>query len=108
MKYTLIVEMRPAPGALIRALGLVERRRFALASVSTASHAQDGRMQLTMQVEAGERSPHTLVRQLQKQFDIESVSCWPDPAPARETTHEHAPMPVPAGRLSPLPATVPA
>ncbi len=113
MIYTLVLEMRRVPGAVIRAIGLVERRQFMLCSVSAGARTTDGQLQMVMQVDGDGRSPRTLVRQLEKQFDVESVACWPEPArqEARApAVPEHVPAAAP-GRpdfTQPLPATVPA
>ena len=111
MTYTLILQIRQAPGAMLRALGLIERRRFTLCSMSASADGEDGCMQLTLQISDGGRPVQTLVRQLEKQFDVESVGCWPDRSHDIAAALDPAPALTPASPLGPhsdpLPATAP-
>ncbi|MFT4198615.1 MAG: ACT domain-containing protein [Pseudoxanthomonas sp.] len=72
MRYRLDLLLKPAEGALVRVIGMVERRGFAPRAVQ-AVPASDGRWQLVMEVE-GSRPPQTLHHQLCKVYDCESVS----------------------------------
>lgn len=72
MRYRLDLVLKPAEGALIRVLGMVERRGFAPHAVNAAHSPEDGRWQLQLLVD-GHRPPETLRLQLQKVYDCESV-----------------------------------
>ena len=74
-------------GALIRVLGTIERRGFSLQSLSTTQTAQG--LRLTITLDAAERAPEVLLRQLRRLIDV------------REASME---LPKPAFRLPPLPA----
>lgn len=79
MRYRLDLVVKPAEGALVRVIGMVERRGFSPRAVQ-AMPAADGRWQLVMEVE-GQRPPLTLQHQLDKVYDCESVSVAEIPAP---------------------------
>jgi len=73
MKYTLRLSVQAAEGAIIRILGLVERRGFALARVDTTSPENNGHLDMELDVVSAERSIELLMRQLEKLFDVSSV-----------------------------------
>ncbi|MET0288113.1 MAG: ACT domain-containing protein [Pseudoxanthomonas sp.] len=72
MQYRLDLIVKPAEGALVRVIGMVERRGFAPRALH-ATPRDDGRWNLQMQVE-GTRPPETLRHQLDKVYDCESVA----------------------------------
>jgi acetolactate synthase II small subunit len=59
-------------GALIRVLGTIERRGFALGAISSQHTAQG--LRLSVSVEAEGRAADVLVRQLRRVIDIREVS----------------------------------
>ena len=74
MKHTLELSVCRVEGAIIRILGLIERRGFAIVSVAASSPETEGDMALTLQVASQERSIDVLTRQIAKLFDVCSVS----------------------------------
>jgi len=73
MQYRLDLVLTPAEGALLRVLGMVERRGFSPRNITGSREAADaGRWHVQMEV-SGERPPETLCRQLEKVYDCESV-----------------------------------
>jgi acetolactate synthase II small subunit len=72
MHYRLDLVLKPVEGALIRVIGMTERRGFAPISMNGGMDASDGRMRLQMVVASG-RPADTLRRQLEKVYDCESV-----------------------------------
>jgi len=73
MRYRLDLVLRPAEGALLRVIGMAERRGFSPRAIHGAPDADDqGRWHLQLEVE-GQRSADTLCRQLEKVYDCESV-----------------------------------
>lgn len=90
MSNTLRIEMADREGALMRLVGLIERRGFAIARLDK-SPAADGQARITMSVAAreGARRIDVLVRQISRLFEVESVF-----AP------EMVPEPVSQGRAS--------
>ncbi len=110
MIYTVILEMRRKEGALLRAIGLVERRGFALCSVSAMPGPGDSEMQMVLQIEANSRSPETLTRQLAKQIDVCEVAWWSGPARAAAPAEKASRIPAPATDRElggAIPATIP-
>jgi len=72
MRYRLDLVLKPVEGALVRVLGMTERRGFAPRAISGGSEGADGRWRLQLVVD-GQRPAETLKRQLQKVYDCESV-----------------------------------
>ncbi|MCW4454548.1 hypothetical protein OK348_07035 [Flavobacterium sp. MXW15] len=73
MQYRLDLVLKPVEGALLRVIGMAERRGFAPCAISGAPDAGDaGRWHLQLLVSGG-RPPETLCRQLEKVHDCESV-----------------------------------
>lgn len=74
MSNTLRIELADQEGALMRLVGLVERRGFSIATLDKAA-ARDGRAIVTLQVAAreGARQIDVLVRQIGRLFDVNSV-----------------------------------
>ena len=72
MRYRLDLVLKPVEGALVRVIGMTERRGFAPRAISGGSDAGDGRWRLQLEVD-GSRPAETLKRQLQKVYDCESV-----------------------------------
>ncbi len=77
MRYQLDLVLKPIDGALLRAIGMAERRGFAPRAISGAPVAtDDGRWHLQLVVD-GQRPPETLCRQMEKIYDCVSVQLTP-------------------------------
>lgn len=73
MNHTMKLTIHRVEGAVIRALGLIERRGFELASIATTS--QDAQqMELTIELRSPGRPVEVLARQVEKLFDVRKVS----------------------------------
>jgi acetolactate synthase II small subunit len=73
MQYRLDLVLVPAEGALLRVIGMAERRGFAPRAIAGAPNAaDDGRWHLQLVVD-GTRPPETLCRQIEKIYDCVSV-----------------------------------
>ncbi|MCL7715142.1 ACT domain-containing protein [Stenotrophomonas mori] len=73
MHYRLDLVLKPAEGALVRVIGMVERRGFSPSNISGNRNPDDaGRWHVQMDVR-GQRPPETLRHQLEKVYDCESV-----------------------------------
>jgi acetolactate synthase regulatory subunit len=74
MHYRLDLVLKPAEGALVRVIGMVERRGFTSTSVQAQREASnEGHWKVQMLI-AGERPGDTLRLQLEKIYDCVSVS----------------------------------
>jgi len=71
MKHRIHIQLRVCEGAVIRALGLIERRGFRLDAVSVGEAQGDG--QSMDVVVSGDRSPDLLQRQLERLLDVSRV-----------------------------------
>lgn len=71
MKHRLNIQLRVCEGAVIRALGLIERRGFRLDAVTLGEAQGDG--QAMEVVVSGGRSPDLLQRQLERLHDVNRV-----------------------------------
>ncbi|HEL3863766.1 TPA: acetolactate synthase [Stenotrophomonas maltophilia] len=77
MQYRLDLVLQPAEGALLRVIGMAERRGFAPRSISGAPDAaDDGRWHLQLVVD-GQRPAETLCRQIEKIYDCVLVELTP-------------------------------
>jgi len=75
MKHTLHIRLSNAEGAVIRALGLIERRAFSLDKCSVSEADDDGRsMEVTV---LSSRPGDLLKRQLERLHDVLSVELKP-------------------------------
>lgn len=73
MKHTIRITVKQIEGAIIRIIGLVERRGFSIKSVNATPSACGQEMAMVIEVES-ERSTETLARQVEKLFDVRAVS----------------------------------
>ena len=73
MRYRLDLVLKPVEGALVRVIGMTERRGFAPRAISGGTEGGDGCWTLQLVVE-GSRPAETLRRQLLKVYDCESVA----------------------------------
>ena len=71
MKHTLHIQLRVCEGAVIRALGMIERRGFRLDAITMGEAQGDG--QALQVVVTGDRSPNLLQRQLERLHDVSWV-----------------------------------
>ncbi len=78
MQYRLDLVLRSAEGALLRVLGLTERRGFATVAIEGAQQPELGEWRLAVTV-AGERPPEPLQYQIQKLHDCLSIEITPCP-----------------------------
>ena len=78
MRYRLDLVLRPAEGALLRVLGMAERRGFTPLAIEGAQPPDGGdwRLQLTVH---GARPPESLQRQIEQLHDCLSVEIAPCP-----------------------------
>ena len=75
MNHTLNIQLSGSEGAVIRTLGLIERRGFSLGKCSISEAGSNGRsMQVTV---ASSRSGDLLKRQLERLHDVHSVDLKP-------------------------------
>jgi len=73
MQYRLDLVLTPAEGALLRVIGMAERRGFAPRAIAGAPNAaDDGRWHIQLVVDST-RPPETLRRQIEKIYDCVSV-----------------------------------
>lgn len=72
MRYRLELKLIPAEGALLRVLGMVERRGFPPHAVH-ANLDNDGHWLLALVIDSP-RAPETLRQQLLKIYDVEELS----------------------------------
>ena len=87
MNHHLQIHLKPTDGAVLRALGTIERRGFKLESMHVAE-VKDGRQAMDIQV-SSERNPQLLKRQLERLHDVVQVevkqqaSQWTEQAEVR-------------------------
>ena len=92
MRYRLDLVLKPVEGALVRVLGMTERRGFAPRAISGGCEDGDSRWRLQLVVDGG-RPAETLKRQLQKVYDCESVEISPmETAPVAASPAEAQPL----------------
>lgn len=75
MNHTLRMSIHKVEGAMIRLLGLIERRGFSVTAMN--AHSDDGAQQveITLQLRSSGRSVDILTRQIEKLYDVRSVAC---------------------------------
>ena len=75
MKYTLRIRLSSCEGAIVRSLGLIERRGFSLGKCAISEAGEGGR---SMQVIVSSTRPGDLLkRQLERLHDVQSVELRP-------------------------------
>ncbi|MDR2872013.1 MAG: acetolactate synthase [Xanthomonadaceae bacterium] len=85
MRYQLDLVLRPVEGALVRIIGMVERRGFGARAITGDIQSVDGRWHLKLVVE-GQRPIEALHRQLEKIYDCLSVRIIPIEAVSETAT----------------------
>jgi acetolactate synthase small subunit len=73
MNHTMKLTIQRVEGAIVRTLGLIERRGFAVTSIDANSDDSDQQMELTIVLRSPQRSVEALARQIEKLFDVRSV-----------------------------------
>jgi len=73
MQYRLDLVLNVAEGALLRVLGLVERRGFVVQSVQAQRSEEPAHCWQVQLVVTSTRSADTLQRQLEKNYDCQSI-----------------------------------
>lgn len=75
MSNTLHVEIFEAEGALVRLIGLVERRGFTISSMAMSAPSNgSSRVTLDIASRSGARQIDILTRQIERLFDVHAVS----------------------------------
>jgi len=77
MNHTMKLTIQRVEGAIIRTLGLIERRGFAVTSIDATADDSAQQMELTIEVHSPQRSAEVLARQVEKLFDVRSVHLVP-------------------------------
>lgn len=82
MNHTMTLKMDRIEGAIVRTLGLIERRGFTVTGISTATGETEHQMEMTLELNTAGRSVEVLARQVARLFDVSSVSFAEQDAPA--------------------------
>lgn len=82
MNHTLQMNIQKVEGAIIRLLGLIERRGFCVTAMNAHSDDAAQQVQITVDLHGGHRSVETLTRQIEKLYDVRSVACLTASEPA--------------------------
>jgi len=75
MNHTLQMNIHKVEGAMIRLLGLIERRGFSVTAMKAHSDEAAQQVEITIDVWSAGRSVETLARQIEKLYDVRSVAC---------------------------------
>lgn len=75
MNHTLRMNIQKVEGAIIRLLGLIERRGFSVTAMNAHSDDVAQQVEITLQLRSTGRSVDTLTRQIEKLYDVRSVAC---------------------------------
>jgi acetolactate synthase-1/3 small subunit/acetolactate synthase II small subunit len=70
MNRTIEVSLTPAEGAIVRMLGLIERRGFVVHGVETAREPHGGAIVLRVELGSRGRPFDVLLRQIARLFDV--------------------------------------
>ncbi len=82
MNHTMTLKIDRVEGAIIRTLGMIERRGFTVTGISTAAGEAEHQMEMTVELQTAGRSVEVLARQVARLFDVSSVSFAEQDAPA--------------------------
>lgn len=82
MSNTLHIEIFETEGALVRLIGLIERRGFVISSMAMSAPS-NGSARITVEVAArgGARQVEVLMRQIERLFDVHAVTRTLSPDP---------------------------
>ncbi|MFU8895762.1 MAG: ACT domain-containing protein [Gammaproteobacteria bacterium] len=75
MNHTLRMNIQKVEGAIIRLLGLIERRGFSVTAMNAHTDDAAQQVEITVHVHSAGRSVDTLARQIGKLYDVRSVAC---------------------------------
>lgn len=75
MNHTLRMNIHKVEGAIIRLLGLIERRGFSVTAMNAHSDEATQQVEITVHLRATDRSVDTLAKQIEKLYDVRSVAC---------------------------------
>ena len=70
----LLISFKPAEGAVVRILGLIERRGFTLRDIQVCDQETDGSIVVDLCPRDGTRRLDVLARQLGRLINVESVA----------------------------------
>jgi acetolactate synthase II small subunit len=70
----LVISFKPAEGALIRILGLIERRGFKLRDLAVRDEDTDASIVVDLTARDAARELHVLARQVARLIDVKSVA----------------------------------
>jgi acetolactate synthase II small subunit len=73
MKRTIELRLTRAEGALVRTLGLIERRGFTVTAISMRGDAASEVLVLRLEVATESRSFDVLIRQILRLFDVRAA-----------------------------------
>lgn len=74
MTEQLQISFTPGEGAMVRMLGLIERRGFALRGMTMSEASEEGSLRLEVEPRDPARTVDVVVRQLERLVDVRSVS----------------------------------
>ncbi len=74
MSERLIISFTPAEGALVRMLGLVERRGYALRALTMEERPNGASMMIDIEPRDSSRRVEVVARQLDRLIDVNSIS----------------------------------
>lgn len=75
MNHTLRMNIQKVEGAMIRLLGLIERRGFSVTAMNAHTDDAGQQVEVTVHLRSAGRSVDTLARQIAKLYDVRSVAC---------------------------------
>lgn len=73
MKRMIELRLSRAEGAIVRAIGLIERRGFTVTAITTRSEMNSESLILRLEVASEDRSHDVLVRQILRLFDVRAA-----------------------------------
>ncbi len=73
MQRTIELSLTRVEGAIVRAIGLIERRGFAVTAIDTRSDAASETLELRLEVASRGRPFEVLIRQIGRLFDVRSA-----------------------------------
>jgi acetolactate synthase II small subunit len=82
MNHTLRMTIQKVEGAIIRLLGLIERRGFSVTAMNAHSDDATQQVEITIHLRSTGRSVDTLTKQIGKLYDVRSVVCLTASEPA--------------------------
>jgi acetolactate synthase II small subunit len=73
MRRTIELRLARSEGAIVRTLGLIERRGFAVTAVTTRSDASSETLVMRLEVACEDRSFDVLIRQILRLFEVRAA-----------------------------------